>query len=125
MMKWRDLASCQAASAGPAAKSRRRVADRRPRMRMELLSIVVRAKRTMTRGASIVQRLASEEAVRVDIDRDPHLRSPFDLREPVANDVLHVEAARGMDEQALPMAPPEHRQWSRGGAEDRHAIHGG
>ena len=44
------------------------------------------------------------------------------LGEPVADDVLHVEAAAGVDEQALAVAAAEHGERGGGGAEHRHAV---
>ena len=38
------------------------------------------------------------------------------------DDVLDVEAARGVDQDALAVAPAQHRQRSGGGAEHRHPL---
>jgi hypothetical protein len=51
----------------------------------------------------------SKEAVGVDIDADPDFGAPLDLGQPIADDVLDVEASAGVDEQALAMAAAEHR----------------
>src|SRR5438270_7998074 len=63
-----------------------------------------------------------KETVRVDVDADADLRAPVECREPVADHVLDVEAAPGMDEQALAVAAAEHCEWGGGGAEYRHAF---
>src|SRR5437660_12111883 len=63
-----------------------------------------------------------EEAVGVHVDADSHLCAPFYLCKPVADHVLDVEGAAGVDEEALTMSSAEHRQGSRGRAEHRHAF---
>ena len=47
---------------------------------------------------------ASQETIGIDIDRDAHLGWPVERAEPVADDVLDVEAARGVDQDSLAMA---------------------
>src|SRR5437868_8539095 len=63
-----------------------------------------------------------EKTVWIDVDADADLRAPFDLGEPIADHVLDIEAAAGVDEEALPMAAPEHREWGGRWAEHRHAF---
>ena len=63
-----------------------------------------------------------EEAVRVDVDRDSDLAAPIYLAEPVADDVLDVETARRVDQDALAVSAAEHCQGRRRGAEHRHAF---
>src|SRR6185503_14198866 len=65
---------------------------------------------------------ASKKAVGVDVDSDPDLWAPFDFGEPVADDVLDVEASSGMDEEPLAVAAAEHGERGGGGAEYRHAF---
>src|SRR5438045_2172903 len=50
-----------------------------------------------------------QEAVGVDVDADADLWAPIEGREPVADDILHVEAAPGVDQQSLPMTASQHR----------------
>jgi VCBS repeat-containing protein len=63
-----------------------------------------------------------KEAVGVDVDRDADLGAPVELAEPVADDVLDVELARGVDQQALAVAAAQHGERGGGGAEHRHAL---
>ena len=63
-----------------------------------------------------------KEAVRVDVDATRTLAPQSSAAEPVADHVLDVEAAAGVDQQALAMAAAQHRQRRGGGAEHRHAF---
>ena len=63
-----------------------------------------------------------EEAVRIDIDADSDFRAPFHAGQPVADDILNVEASPGVDKQPLAMAAAEHGERSRRGAEHDHPF---
>ena len=54
------------------------------------------------------ERVALQEAVGVDVDRDANLGRPIEAAEPIADDVLDVEFARRVDQQALAMAAAQH-----------------
>src|SRR4051794_30221185 len=73
-------------------------------------------------GASYSKVVLLEEAVGVDVDADPDFGAPFDRGKPVADHVLDVERAAGVNEQALAVAAAKHgeRRWGR--TEDRHAF---
>src|ERR671912_2495209 len=63
-----------------------------------------------------------QEAVGVDVDRHPDLAAPLQLAEPVADHVLHVEAARRVDQDALAMTAAKHRQRCRRRPEHGHPV---
>ena len=57
---------------------------------------------------AVASALASQEIVRVDIDCDSDFGAPVKSAKPIANDILHVQLARGVDQNALAMATAKH-----------------
>src|SRR5690349_7708185 len=87
--------ACDPAAANAAAmNSRNNLRITPPLAALPKLSAVFRAA-----SSSVL-----EETVRIDVDADPDLGAPFDLAEPVADDVLDVEAPARVDEEPLAVA---------------------
>ena len=80
------------------------------------------SRRRLAASSAEQVRACLKEAVGVDVDRDADLGAPFEPAQPVADDVLDVEAARGVDQQALAVAAAQHGERGGGRAEHRHAF---
>src|SRR6478672_12198034 len=109
MMKCWVSNRCQAASAGAAIASAAAPAREANKKRIGPPNSAPHKLSSINDRASV----ASEETVGVHVDADADLGAPVECGEPVADDVLDVEAAAGVDEDALAVAAAKHGQ--RGG----------
>src|SRR5438309_8321500 len=118
MMKCLDCASYQAAFAGVALSATTAPMHHPNSVLIGPLPWRIEASKLRPERKS----LFLKEAVRVDVHADSDLCTPFHFSEPVADHVLDVERAAGVDEEALTMSPTQHRQRGRGGAEHGHSF---
>ncbi len=49
----------------------------------------------------------SHETIRINIHADPHTSGKFQCAEPLADHVLHIGAATGVDQQTIAITPPQ------------------
>ena len=65
---------------------------------------------------------ASNKTVWIDIYTHAHAGREILRGDPFRDDLLQVRAAPRVNEEAIPISPAQHREWGRGGPEDRNIL---
>src|SRR5687768_13699996 len=126
-MKWRLLPSTHSAFAGMAVNATSKPSASFfksviPPTSSLSFRILVRLAVSSSLATAYFRSAFSEEAIRVHVHCNANLGAPLDARQPGADDVLDVETALGMDQEALAVAAAQHGERGGGGAEHGHAF---